>query len=93
MAEFGEGRFGRRTFLAASGTGLGAMAGFAPRVRPAAALATELGYRSWSTVRAAFPLTRHALHFTSFSYVRLGPSIVNAPDEVETALRAIRGLR
>jgi selenocysteine lyase/cysteine desulfurase len=26
-------------------------------------------------------------------YVRFGPSIVNTPDEVETALRAIRGLR
>src|SRR5215210_6717739 len=34
--------------------------------RAVAAPAPDLDYRSWSAVRAAFPLTRHALHFTSF---------------------------
>jgi len=67
VTELGEGRFGRRRFLAGSSAGVGALAGFPAYARRAvAAPAPDLDYSSWSAVRAAFPLTRHALHFTSF---------------------------
>ena len=61
------GVLSRRDLLIASGLGAGAVIGLGAGTGPASAAETAgADYRSWSAVRAAFPLRRDRLHFTSF---------------------------
>jgi hypothetical protein len=95
----------RRSLLSYLASGPAALnfLGCARSAGPVAIPRPDHDVRTWAGVRSLFPLDPSWLHFAGFllashpvpvreAYARLAPSLLNTPEDVDAALRAVREL-